>query len=53
MRAVIGPCGRDCVLIYLFQLDDPKVRLFEGNLFWVGEYNTPNLHIRRANTTLI
>ena len=39
MLTVIGSSGRDCVLITLFQLYDTKTELFEGNLFWVGQYD--------------
>ena len=39
MGTIIGSAGSDCVLIILFQLDDPKTGLFEGNLFWLGQYN--------------
>ena len=37
-RTIIGSSGRDCVLIILFQLYGSKAGLFEGNLFWVGQY---------------
>ena len=55
MRTIIGSSGRDCVLIILFQFYDSKARLFESNLFWVGQYDTKlNLHIgRRTNQILI
>ena len=39
MHTIIGSSGRDCVLIILFQLYGSKARLFEYNLFWVGQYN--------------
>ena len=41
MRTIIGSSGRDCVLITLFQLYASKAGLFEGNLFWVGQYDHP------------
>ena len=31
MRTIMGPSRRDCALI--------KAGLFEGNLFWVGQYD--------------
>ena len=34
-------CAQDCALIILFQLYDFKAGLFEGNLFWVGQYDSP------------
>ena len=37
MPIMIGPSGRDCVLITLFQLYGSKAGLFEGNSFWVGQ----------------
>ena len=39
MRTIIDCSGSDCILIILFQLYDPKAGLFEGNLFWVGQYD--------------
>ena len=41
MDAIIGSSGRHSVLIVLFQLSGSKAGLFEGNLFWVGQYDTP------------
>ena len=41
MRAIIDPSGSDCVLIILFQLYGSKTGLFEGDLFWVGQYDPP------------
>ena len=38
-RTIIGSSGRDCVLIIIFQLYGSKAGLFEGNLFWVGQYD--------------
>ena len=52
MHTIIGSSGTDCILIILFQLYGTKGGLFEGNLFWVGqyEYDPPRLHIgRRTN----
>ena len=54
MCTIIGSYGRDCALIILFQLYGPNVWLFEGNFFWVQQYNNSNLHIgRRTNKILI
>ena len=39
MRTIIGSSGRDCVLIILFQLYGIKAGLFEGSLFYVGQYD--------------
>ena len=41
MPIMIGPSGRDCVLITLFQLYGSKAGLFEGNSFWVGQCDLP------------
>ena len=38
MRTIMGFSGRDCILIILFQLYGFKTGLFEGNLFWMGQY---------------
>ena len=53
IHTIIGSSGSDCVLIILFQLYGS--RLFEDDLFWVGQYDPiPNLHIgRRTNPILI
>ena len=54
MYTVIGSSERDCVLIILFQLYGSKGEHFEGNLFWVGQYDPSNLHIEgRTNQILI
>ena len=54
MRTIIGYSGRDCVLIILFQLYGSKTGPFQVNLFWLGKYDPPNLHIgRRTNPILI
>ena len=45
--------GQDCALITLFRLYDSKAGLFEGNLFWVGQYDTPNLHNGRRTSPII
>ena len=45
MHTIIGSPGRNCVLITLFQLYGSKAGHFEGNLFWVGQYDSPNHHI--------
>ena len=39
MHIVTGSSGRDRVSIILFQLYGTKNGLFEGNLFWVGQYD--------------
>ena len=39
MCTIKGSPGRDCDLIILFQLYGTKAGLFEGNLFWVGQYD--------------
>ena len=41
MCTVVASSGRECVLIILFQLYDSKAGLFEGNLFWVAQYDPP------------
>ena len=38
MRTIIGS-GRDCSLIILFHVYASETGLFQGNLFWVGEYD--------------
>ena len=38
MRTIIGS-GRDCSLIILFHVNASETGLFQGNLFWVGEYD--------------
>ena len=51
MRTIIGSSRRDSVLIILFHLYGTKGGLFEGNLFWVVQYD---LHSgRRTNPLLI
>ena len=45
---IICSSGRDCVLIILFQLEDSKADLFEGDLLRVGQYDPPNLHAGRT-----
>ena len=52
MRTITGSSGRDCILIILFQIYGSKAGLFEGNLFWVGQYAPPppNLYIGRRTT---
>ena len=43
MHIIIGPSGSNCVLIILFQLYDSTAELFEGDLFWVPQYDPPTL----------
>ena len=43
MRTIIGSSGRDCVFIIFFNFNGSKDGLFQGNLFWVGQYD-PLLH---------
>ena len=38
--AKIGSSGRDCVLFILFQIYGSRAGLFEGDLFWVGQYGS-------------
>ena len=53
MYTIIGSSGRDCVL-FMFQLHGSKAGLFETNLIWVDQHDSPNHHIgRRTNTILI
>ena len=49
MNAIIGSSGRHSVLIVLFQLSGSKAGLFEGNLFWVGQYDTPTTTFQVKN----
>ena len=53
MYTIIGSSGRDCVLIILFQLYGTKAGFFEGNLFWVGQYDPHNLHIGRRTIQIL
>ena len=48
MHIILSSSGKDCVLIILFQLYGSKAGLFEGNVFWVGQYDPP-----RTNPILI
>ena len=51
MRTIISSFRRDCVLIVLlsyFSFNGSKVGLFEGNLFWVGQYDPANHNIKRG-----
>ena len=45
MRTIVGSSGSDCVLIILLQLCGSKAWLFEGDLFWVGQYDSPTTFI--------
>ena len=53
MCTIIGSIGRDCVLIIFFQLYGSNAGTFEGNLFRVGQYNPPNLHIGRRTSPIL
>ena len=58
MHTIIGSsgtyhCAHDCALMILFQLYGSKAGLFEGNLFWVGQHDSPNLHIGRRTSPII
>ena len=44
---------RDCVLIILFQLYGSKVGLFQGNLFWVGQYDPPKCSLGRKTDPML
>ena len=46
MYTIIGSSGRDCVLIILFQLYGSKAGLFEDNLFWLDQYDHPNVILK-------
>ena len=53
MNTIVGSSRRDCVIVILFQLYGSKAGLFEGDLFWVGQYDpTPNLHIERRTNSI-
>ena len=53
MHTIIGSPGRDCVLIIFFQLYGSRAGHFEGKLFWVGQYDSPNHHIGRKTNPII
>ena len=58
ISTIIGSSGtynsaQDCALITLFRLYDSKAGLFEGNLCWVGQYDTSNLHNGRRTSPII
>ena len=53
MRTIIGSARRDFVLIILFQLYGFKAEFFEGTLFWVGQYDSTNLHLGRKTNPLL
>ena len=50
---IIGSSGKVCALIILFQLYGFKDGLFRDNLFWEGQYDTPNLHIGRKTNPIL
>ena len=52
---ITGFSRRDCVLIILFHIYGSEAGIFEGNLFWVGQYDPPlNLYIgKKTNQILI
>ena len=39
MQTIIGCSRKECVLIILFQLYGSRAGLFEGDLFWEGNFN--------------
>ena len=41
MCTIIGSSGWEFVLIILFQLYGSKAGLFDSDLFWVGQYDSP------------
>ena len=41
MPTIIGSCGGDCFSRLIFPIYGSKVRFFEGNFFWVGQYDPP------------
>ena len=41
MHLIIGSSGRDCVLIILFQFYGCRAGIFEGDLFWMSQYDSP------------
>ena len=56
MRTIITSFRRDCVLIVLlsyFSFNGSKVGLFEGNLFWVGQYDPANHNIKRGSNLIL
>ena len=38
MCTIVGSSGMNCILIISFQLCGTKAGLFEGNLFWLGQF---------------
>ena len=50
---IIGASGRDCALVILFQIYGSKTSVFDGNLFWVGQYDPPNLHIEKKTNPML
>ena len=42
IRKIIGSSRKDSVLITSFQLYGSKAGLLQGNLFWVGQYDSPS-----------
>ena len=53
MSIIVAFSGSDCVLIILFQRYGTKVGLFEGNFFWLGQYDNPNIHNGRTTNTML
>ena len=39
MHSITGSSGRNCVLIIFFQLYGSNAGFFEGNIFWLGQYD--------------
>ena len=58
ISTIIGSSGtynsaQDCALITLFRLYDSKTGLFEVNLLWVHQYDSPNLYNGRITNPII
>ena len=50
MRTIIGYSRRNCILITLFQLYSSRAGVFEGDLFWVGQYEPQTLTLEEELT---
>ena len=47
IHTIIGSSGKDYVLIILFQFYGSMAGLFEGNLFWMDQYDHPNSYLKK------